>query len=72
VLLTAGVGDICALQAARAVEGTATYSSWVRGQPRMLAVAVGVAAALEMGDGKKALSFLTTVLQYDPDQSEVS
>jgi len=32
---------------------------------------VGVAAALEMGDGKKALSFLTTVLQYDPDQSEV-
>ena len=57
--------------AARVVEATATYSSWQRGQPRMLAVAVGTQAALEMGDGKKALGFLSSVLKYDPDQSEV-
>ena len=57
--------------AARVVEATATYSPWLRGQPRMLAVALGSAAALEQGDGKKALSFLASVLKYDPDQEEV-
>ena len=57
--------------AARVVEATATYSSWVRGQPRMLAVAVGSAAAMELGDGKKALDFFSSVLKYDPDQSSV-
>ena len=54
--------------AARVVEGTATYSPWERGQPRMLAVGLGSAAALELGDGKKALAFFSTVLKYDPDQ----
>ena len=57
--------------AARVVEATATYSGWKRGQPRMLAVALGTQAALEMGDGKKALGFLSSVLKYDPDQAEV-
>ena len=57
--------------AARVVEATASYSTWERGQPRMLAVALGTAAALELGDGKKALGFLSSVLKYDPDQSEV-
>ena len=42
--------------AARVVEASATHSSWERGQPRMLAVALGSAAALELGDGKKAPS----------------
>ena len=57
--------------AARVVEATASYSSWTRGQPRMLAVSLGASAALELGDGKKALGFLSSVLKYDPDQSEV-
>lgn len=57
--------------AATVVEATATYSSWERGQPRMLAVSLGTAASLELGDGKKALGFLSSVLKYDPDQSEV-
>ena len=57
--------------AARVVEATATYGTWQRGEPRMLAVALGTAAALELGDGKKALGFLSSVLKYDPDQSEV-
>ena len=55
--------------AARVVEATATYSNWERGQPRMLAVALGSAAALELGDGKKALDFFSSVLKYDPDQT---
>ena len=37
----------------------------------MLAVALGSAAALELGDGKKALGFLSSVLKYDPDHGEV-
>ena len=37
----------------------------------MLAVGLGSAAALELGDGKRALGFLSSVLQYDPDQAEV-
>ena len=37
----------------------------------MLAVAVGSAAAMELGDGKKALDFFSSVLKYDPDQSSV-
>jgi tetratricopeptide (TPR) repeat protein len=57
--------------AARVVEATASYSSWERGQPRMLAVSLGTTAALEMGDGAKALGFLSTVLKYDPDHGEV-
>ena len=51
------------------VEATASYSSWVRGQPRLLAVALGTAASLELGDGKKALGFLSSVLKYDPDRT---
>ena len=57
--------------AARVVEAYASYTPWVRGQPRMLAVSLGTAAALEMGDGQKALSFLSSVLKYDPDQEDV-
>jgi tetratricopeptide (TPR) repeat protein len=57
--------------AARVVEAYASYTPWVRGQPRMLAVSLGTAAALETGDGQKALSFLSSVLKYDPDQGEV-
>jgi len=57
--------------AARVVEATASYSPWRRGQPRMLAVALGCGAALELGDGQKALSFLSSALKYDPDQEEV-
>ena len=57
--------------AARVVEATASYTAWVRGEPRMLAVALGSAAALELGDGKKALDFMQKVLQYDPDQAEI-
>ena len=57
--------------AARVVEAMASYTPWVRGEPRMLAVALGSAAALELGDGKKALDFLQKVLQFDPDQAEI-
>ena len=32
-------------------------------------MALGSAAALELGDGKKALAFFTSVLKYDPDQA---
>ena len=32
---------------------------------------VGSAAALEQGDGKKALDFFQKVLQFDPDQADV-
>ena len=37
----------------------------------MLAVALGSAAALELGDGKKALAFFQSVLKYDPDQASI-
>ena len=57
--------------AARVVEAMASYSTWTRGQPRMLAVALGASSALELGDGVKALGFLSSVLRYDPDQHEI-
>jgi len=46
--------------------------SWVRGQPRMMAVTVGATAAMEMGDGEKALKFYQSCLRNDPDQKDIS
>jgi len=46
--------------------------SWTRGQPRMMAVTLGASAAMEMGDGDKALKFYQSCLRNDPDQKEIS
>jgi len=46
--------------------------SWVRGQPRMMAVSLGASAAMEMGDGEKSLKFYQSCLRNDPDQRDVS
>ena len=40
--------------------------SWLRGQPRMMAVTLGASAAMEMGDGEKALKFYQSCLRNDP------
>jgi len=46
--------------------------SWLRGQPRMMAVTLGASAAMELGDGEKALKFYQSCLRNDPDQKEIS
>jgi tetratricopeptide (TPR) repeat protein len=46
--------------------------AWVRGQPRMMVVTLGATAAMEMGDGEKALKFYQTCLRNDPDQKDIS
>lgn len=57
--------------AARVVEVAASYASWQRGEPRMMAVNVGANAAMELGNSEKAIRFYKTVLKYDPEQKEV-
>ena len=57
--------------AARVLEAAASYGSWKRGEPRMMAVTMGSGAAMEMGNSAKALKFYKTVLKFDPDQKEV-
>ncbi|EKX48811.1 hypothetical protein GUITHDRAFT_136477 [Guillardia theta CCMP2712] len=46
--------------------------AWKRGQHRMMAVTLGSHAALELGDGERALKFYQAVLRNDPDQQEIS
>ncbi len=57
--------------AARVLEAAASYGSWKRGEPRMMAVTMGSNAAMELGNSEKALKFYKTVLKYDPDQKEI-
>ena len=56
---------------ARVLEAAASYGSWKRGEPRMMAVTLGSNAAMELGNSEKALKFYKTVLKYDPDQKEI-
>ena len=57
--------------AARVMEAAASYGSWQRGEPRMMAVTLGADAAMEQGNSDKALKFYKTVLKFDPDQKDV-
>lgn len=57
--------------AARVLESAASYGSWQRGEPRMMAVTLGADAAMEQGNSDKALKFYKTVLKFDPDQKAV-
>jgi tetratricopeptide (TPR) repeat protein len=57
--------------AARVLEAAASYGSWQRGEPRMMAVKLGADAAMEQGNSDKAIKFYKTVLKYDPDQKEI-
>lgn len=57
--------------AARVIQNAASYGSWKRGEPRMMAVNLGANAAMELGNSEKALKFYKTVLKYDPDQKAV-
>eukprot|EP01051_Picozoa_sp_SAG22_P005618 SAG22_NODE_338_length_12038_cov_24.655583_5_plen_462_part_00 len=57
--------------AARVLEVGASYGSWQRGEPRMMAVTLGADAAMEQGNSDKALKFYKTVLKFDPDQKDV-
>jgi len=57
--------------AAQVVTRTATYSSWKRGQPRMMAATLAANTAMEIGSSKQALKIYSTVLKYDPDQKQV-
>ena len=57
--------------AARVLEVSGSYGAWSRGEPRMMAVALGANAAMELGNSGKALKFYKTVLKFDPDQKEI-
>jgi len=57
--------------AAQVVTRTATYSSWTRGSPRMIAATLAANTAMEIGSSKQALKIYSTVLKYDPDQKQI-
>ena len=57
--------------AARVLEMGASYGSWKRGEPRMMAINLGAGVAMELGNFEKALKFYKTALKYDPDQKEI-
>ncbi|GMI24258.1 hypothetical protein TeGR_g10607 [Tetraparma gracilis] len=58
-----------AMQAAgNLVQKSASHEPWISGSPRMLAVALGANAAMQLGMSDKALKFYQSVLKFDPDQ----
>ncbi len=56
--------------AGRLIQKAASYTSWVDGSPRMIAVTLGANAAMQLGLSENALSFYQTVLKFDPEQAK--
>jgi tetratricopeptide (TPR) repeat protein len=56
--------------AGRLIQKAGSYTPWVNGSPRMIAVTLGANAAMQLGLSKNALSFYQTVLKFDPEQEQ--
>jgi tetratricopeptide (TPR) repeat protein len=56
--------------AGRLIQKSGSYTPWINGSPRMIAVTLGANAAMQLGLSKNALSFYQTVLKFDPEQEK--
>jgi len=56
--------------AGRLIQKAGSYTPWINGSPRMIAVTLGANAAMQLGLSKNALSFYQTVLKFDPEQEK--
>ncbi len=56
--------------AGRLIQKAASYTPWIDGSPRMIAVTLGANAAMQLGLSENALSFYQTVLKFDPEQAK--